>query len=495
MILKKLPVISKGVAYLVLLVVMIGLWRVGIEIGAIGLGVVGGLLLLMDWNDWRLKRFFSYDFFLYRKEMKSFADKEVKKELIEVLSLIDEIRGLLHELEKKGLLKLAKDAPIFQKEDLNKLYFEMEEKVEQVNEFFWKYSGGADLKTEKGKMIYFIYSSSFIALYDVGSRLSEASNFVVYLLSIESSTFKNLLRSLIFPSTQVFLKSALYVLDGLSFRSKKVGELKKNFVGDIKRSVGVSQFPFWSSLKYYFSLVGLFKQQRLVPVLKSFLLFIDKRRIREGGMAMNEKDVEKVVNVLEPGDIILVRRALTMTSVVIPGYWTHAALYVGSREQVSEFFGIDSKSVLKLMDDLRLGDSKYVLEAVEKGVTATEYMKGLKSDSIVVFKPKIGEFDRLDALEYALLNMEKEYDYGLDFLSEGSFICSELVYKAYSDLKTGEQKLGFVAKSKAGLVFTFTPEDIYESCVKGLGDRFELGICLKHNKNYSKVKEVKKLKV
>lgn len=490
MFIRKLPVFVKGLMYAFLLIT--GCWF-GLNnywLGVVCVSILGVGLLVVDWNDWRLRRFFSYDFFLRKGMVKSYGIKEVKMDLKDALNLIEEARTLLFKIEKGGLLVLDKDAPIAKKKELNKMYFSLEKKVKVLNEYFWKYSGGADLKTEKGRIEYFVYSACFVSLYDIGSRLSDSSNFVVYLLSIESESFKNLLRSLVFPSTQVFLRSSLYVLGGLDFRSNKIEEQRNSFVEDMKGSVGITQFPLWSSIKYYFSLVGLFKQQRLVPVLKSFLLFIDKRRIRKGDMAMSESDVENVLKVLEPGDIILVRRALSMTSVIIPGYWTHAALYVGSKQQLNDFFGVDAALVLKRMEELKLGDDSYVLEAIKKGVTASGHVKGLKADSIIVFKPLVGEFDRLKAVEFALDNLEKEYDYGLDFLSEGSFICSELVYKAYSNEKTGEQKLGFIAKAKAGLIFTFTPQDLYESCVAKLGDKFEVGICLKHSKNYKKVKRV-----
>jgi hypothetical protein len=363
-----------------------------------------------------------------------------------------------------------------------------------MNEMFWKYSGRVDMKVEKGKEIYFLHSAAFIYLYDAGSRLAVASNFVVYLLSLESETYKNLTRSLIFPSTQVFVRSGLYVLKKLKFSSLKVRKWKDKFVNDVKYSVGLSRFPYLASFKYYFSLVKLFKTQNLVPLLKSFLLFIDERKVRDGGVCMTDSDVEKVMKVLEPGDIVVQRRALSMSSWVIPGYWTHGALYVGSREELKDYFGIDAQSVLDKLDKLKLFDNKkYLFEAIKEGVSASDARVALKSDSIVVFKPKVGEFDRLRAVEYVLGQLEKEYDYGLDFLSENSFICSELVYKAYSDVESGENLLGFEPRMIGGLVFTFTPEDLYESCVVGLGERFDVGICLKHDKKYEKVREVEVL--
>lgn len=486
-----IAVLVKILSYVLLLVGAGLLWFGGFLYGGIGVLVVFFLLFLSDWNDWRLRRFFSYDFLFDRREVGEFADKDVRRDLNVVLRLGDEMNELLYRIEDEDLLSLEKEASLGQKDRLTNLYRDLDEKLEVVNELFWKYSGRVDMKREKGKEVYFVHTAAFVYMYDVGSRMSVASNFVVYLLLLESETYKNLIRSLVFPSTQVFLRSGLYVLKKLKFRSEKINKKKDKFVKDMKYSVGLSRFPYLASFKYYFSLVKLFKTQHLVPLLKSFLLFIDEKKVREGGVCMTVSDVEKVMDVLEPGDIIVQRRALSMSSWVIPGYWTHGALYVGGREELKEYFGVDAVGVLNKLDKLKLfGKTKYVFEAIKEGVSASDALKVLKADSIVVFKPKVGEFDRLRAAEYVLGQLEKEYDYGLDFLSEKSFICSELVYKAYSDVDSGENLLGFEPRMIGGLVFTFTPEDLYESCVAGLGDRFEVGICLKHDKNYKKVREV-----
>jgi hypothetical protein len=489
-----IPILVKVLSYVLLLGVVGGLLLQGLIYGfwfSLGLFVI---LIWSDWNDWRLKRFFSYDFLFDRKDVGDFSDKDVRRDLGVVLRLGKDMNLLIFQLEEQGLLSLEKDASLGEKADLIRVYNELQKLLEVMNEMFWKYSGRVDMKVEKGKEIYFLHSAAFIYLYDAGSRLAVASNFVVYLLSLESETYKNLTRSLIFPSTQVFVRSGLYVLKKLKFSSLKVRKWKDKFVNDVKYSVGLSRFPYLASFKYYFSLVKLFKTQNLVPLLKSFLLFIDERKVRDGGVCMTDSDVEKVMKVLEPGDIVVQRRALSMSSWVIPGYWTHGALYVGSREELKDYFGIDAQSVLDKLDKLKLFDNKkYLFEAIKEGVSASDARVALKSDSIVVFKPKVGEFDRLRAVEYVLGQLEKEYDYGLDFLSENSFICSELVYKAYSDVESGENLLGFEPRMIGGLVFTFTPEDLYESCVVGLGERFDVGICLKHDKKYEKVREVEVL--
>lgn len=463
----------------------------GYHWGSLLIFLLGLIFVLVDWNDWRLRRFFSYDLFLDREGGRIFGIKEVKDDLVRVLELGGRVRMKISKMENEGLLGLEKEATIMEKRNLIEIYNVVDHDLKELNKLFWKYSRGGNMASEKGKLIYFIYVSTFVYLYEAGSRLSESTNFVVYLFCSESDTYKNLVRSLLFPSTQIFLRSGLYVLRKIKLRSEQYDAMRSGFVENMKYSLGVSRYPYWASLKYYFSVAKLFKRQNIIPRWRAFLLYLDKKKIRKGSVTMSDRDVEKVYRVIEPGDIVLTRKALTMTSVIIPGYWTHASLYMGSRDELREFFGLDADVIFAKLDELGLySKGRYLVEAVEEGVVASEADKALKADSLVVFKPKVGEFDRLKALQYVLDNLSKEYDYGLDFLTESSFICSELVYKAYSDVETGEHKLGFEPTNKGGIVFTFTPQDLYESCEIGIGDRFEVGVCLKHDSGYKKVREV-----
>lgn len=491
MLVNYLPVLFKIISYSVLLILCLFSYLYDLSYVSIGLLLLCFAFLWLDYSDWRLKRFFSYDFLFSGKGSLNLSQKEMLNDIDMVLANGSQLRALLLMLEKEGLNKLDFKSTIKKKANLVLLYKEIESLLNALNTHFWKYNLKTDLKTEKGKQMYFVYIASFIYLYEAGARLSSSSLFTVTLLSEKSETFKNLMRSLVFPSTQILIESGGYVLSKLKFSNDSVELKKKVFVNEYKNYMDINNFPFLSSVKYYLSVLKLFKNQKLLPYFKSFLIRISNTKLREGSMAMKLDDVSKVLEVLEPGDIVLVRRATTMTSVVIPGYWTHAALYVGSFDQIEDYFGVDAKNVTDEFERLNLDKSEsYVFEAVEKGVSASGHLKGLLADSIVVLKPKVGAFDRLKAVEFVLEHIEKDYDYGLDFFSEGSFVCSELVYKAYMDDESGVHKLGFKAGFKGGLVYTFSPQDMYEASMDNLDDKFEVGICLKHDKKYTKVEKV-----
>ena len=494
MFLIRLPFLFKLFFYLLSVLGLLFLFVAELWIGFIGLFILVFGFGFMDWHDYKLKKFFSYGLFFRRVDVKQSKKYEIRDDLSLVLEIGKNMRELMLELESKELIRIDKNGSISEKSELIAKYKKIESLLKKLNKLFWKYSYGFNLKKEEGRLMYFVYVAAFVYMYDLANRLSKSSNFVVNLISVETDSMSNLLKNLVFPTTQVFWRSGLYVLNNLKFDDKEVEGFKVKFIEKMKFTLGVFHFPFWASVKYYFGLVSLFKQKKWVPFFKSFMQFISRQKIRNGSMAMKKKDVEKVLEIIEPGDIIVARRAITMTGVVIPGYWTHGALYLGNRKQIEQYFKNFSDEVLNKFDTLGLKESdSFVLEAIDKGVTASGSIKGLRADSLVVFKPKLSKRDRFEALLFAMGNLNKEYDYGLNFFSESSFICSELVFKAYSNLRTGKQKLGFSPRLVAGLVFTFSPQDLYEACVKGLDKKLELGICLKHDYNYKKVINVKKL--
>ena len=146
---------------------------------------------------------------------------------------------------------------------------------------------------------------------------------------------------------------------------------------------------------------------------------------------------------LQPGDIILTRRNWHLSNAFLPGFWPHAALYVGTQEQLKELgiteenAGVGWEEYIKLQD----GYPRVILEAVGEGVRfhCAEYT--LHADYVMVLRPRLPHLNdeqKKAALKTALLKAFIEYhglpyDFDFNFVDEHKIVCSELIYRIYSE--------------------------------------------------------------
>ncbi len=149
-----------------------------------------------------------------------------------------------------------------------------------------------------------------------------------------------------------------------------------------------------------------------------------------------EKDRKRVTDsirheltrILEPGDVLVTRHAVALTNLFLPGFWPHAALYVGTPEQ-RDALGID-------IDEARLkrwsGDVA-TLEALKDGVRLRPLAETLFVDSFVVLRPADAETART-AIERALVHEGKKYNFDFDFFTSDRMVCTEVIYRAYDGL-------------------------------------------------------------
>jgi hypothetical protein len=156
---------------------------------------------------------------------------------------------------------------------------------------------------------------------------------------------------------------------------------------------------------------------------------------------------QDLVNVLEPGDILLERKNWYLSNSGIPGFWPHAALYVGSLEEADAYFGkqdiLENKSFSVYLQEKYPGlYSDYlskdihdynhrVLEAIANGVIFQSIEKSANADYLVAFRPRLEKEEKLKAILKAFSFYKLPYDYEFDFATSDAMVCSELVYKAY----------------------------------------------------------------
>lgn len=162
---------------------------------------------------------------------------------------------------------------------------------------------------------------------------------------------------------------------------------------------------------------------------------------------------------LQPGDIMLNRREWYLSNVGLPGFWPHAALFIGTPSTRRLYFnsdevnawvreqgqaGGDFEALLKRRypKAYALGLTRQehdhvprVIEAISEGVSFTTIEHSAAADSLAVLRPRVAKISKARAILRAFKYSGRPYDFNFDFRTDTSLVCTELIYKAYESAK------------------------------------------------------------
>ncbi|MGI9627379.1 MAG: YiiX/YebB-like N1pC/P60 family cysteine hydrolase [Longimicrobiales bacterium] len=177
----------------------------------------------------------------------------------------------------------------------------------------------------------------------------------------------------------------------------------------------------------------------LTPVISMAVSrFRFKERPPHRGLISPEQ-VEELRRVLRPGDILIERRNWYISNSLLPGFWPHAALYLGSPQQLAELGVTDDPRAAPHMEALggrnELGDPFAVIEAIGEGVifTSLEQSAG-EADALAVLRPNLDRAELRDAIARALSHRGKGYDFDFDFTTPDRLVCTELIFRTYDGI-------------------------------------------------------------
>ena len=144
-------------------------------------------------------------------------------------------------------------------------------------------------------------------------------------------------------------------------------------------------------------------------IKKAVISWVSDIRIYPGGIILfgdshyelKGNHMREILDVLKPGDLLLRRYAHYLGSVAIPGYWSHAAIYVGSDKVIH-----------------MLGD----------GIQIDDILVFMRCDDMLVLRHKNPEVVK-NAIECAYVQLGKGIEYDFDFDTDDSekFYCTEFV--------------------------------------------------------------------
>jgi len=139
-----------------------------------------------------------------------------------------------------------------------------------------------------------------------------------------------------------------------------------------------------------------------------------------------------IQSLLQPGDVLAVRKEYALTTYFLPGYWPHVALYLGSVEMLRASGLAKNESLSPLLSQLEevAPGGGVVMEAMRDGVQLRPLSSPFGSDSIVIMRPKIAAGDVPEVLARSLGHHCKPYDFSFDFTRSDRLVCTEVVYRA-----------------------------------------------------------------
>jgi len=114
-----------------------------------------------------------------------------------------------------------------------------------------------------------------------------------------------------------------------------------------------------------------------------------------------------ILKVIEPGDILLRRFEGYVDKWFVPGWWNHAAIYVGK--------GL-------------------VIHAISEGVQEQDILDFMRTDHMIILRPNFIPCVKKKSINKAKSVVGKPYDFGFDFKNSNRFSCTELVTYCYPSL-------------------------------------------------------------
>ena len=162
---------------------------------------------------------------------------------------------------------------------------------------------------------------------------------------------------------------------------------------------------------------------------------------------------------LQPGDVLITRHDRALTNLFLPGFWPHAALYIGSEDDRLKLnVSLDEDRASRWSGDRR------VLEALKDGVLFRPLETTLAVDAVAVIRPQLDQADLARALGRIAEYEGMLYNFDFDFFRSDRLVCTEVVYRAFDGL--GPIRIPLQERSGRP---TLSAEDLLDLAVAGQG--------------------------
>ncbi len=152
---------------------------------------------------------------------------------------------------------------------------------------------------------------------------------------------------------------------------------------------------------------------------------------RKGKLYHHPKVRSELLKSLRAGDILLEKTPFRLTDQFIPGYWGHAAIWIGNEQELKTLGIWDHDIVKPWQKSIRKGHS--IVEALRSGVKLDPLVTFMNIDDMVILRDTTISSEQLrQTILNAFRQLGKAYDFNFDISTSDKIVCSELVYLSYS---------------------------------------------------------------
>lgn len=160
--------------------------------------------------------------------------------------------------------------------------------------------------------------------------------------------------------------------------------------------------------------------------------------VRKGKLYRDETMLNTMASTLQAGDILLESTPFRLTDKLIPGHWGHAAIWIGTKEELQRLGLWDHPLVRKYHKAIE--DGRGVAEALRSGVELNSLEHFSNVDDLAVLRKELTREQLKERIILTLRQIGKEYDFNFDVETTDKIVCSELVYTVFVDMEWPTQK-------------------------------------------------------
>lgn len=163
---------------------------------------------------------------------------------------------------------------------------------------------------------------------------------------------------------------------------------------------------------------------------------------RDGHLGDNEQLLNELKSELKPFDILLEKKRYKLTDYTIPGYWGHAGVYVGSKEQLIKEGLWNDKSIRPYHDLIEAG--KVIFQVRRSGLVWNTLKEFIDLDEMGIIRIKDFEAEKVNKSTLLAKLMEqvgKNYDYSFNTYTTSKITCTEIVAFSYGRINWPTESL------------------------------------------------------